>query len=105
MPPSNRDPTVATSRPSSGTQVVAANSATSGAGTRCVNRGQTSNTAIVATPTATSAGCALGRARVRAVSFSGHASGRGPALSPRKSEAWRVAITTAMPAVKPVVTG
>ena len=106
-PPSytNRVPMVETSAPLTDTTTAANASATSGAGTLAVMRGQANNTKRVKQPTARLAIEAVGNAWTSTPTRSAKGSGMGPVVRPRKSFSCSVAITTAMPAVKPVVTG
>lgn len=80
-------------------------SATSGDGIFCVSFGQSTNTARVSAPISTSCQRALGSARPSATTRSGVCSGIFATVKPRKSLSWSKAMTTAMPAVKPLTTG
>ena len=77
----------------------------SGAGTRRVSFGTSKRRASVAAATPSSAQDPLARACQSAATFSTKVSGMRATSRPRTSLTWRVAITVAMPAVKPVVTG
>ena len=74
-------------------------------GTRAVTRGHATSSTKVKTPTTRSPFWKLGNARAVAATRSRKCSGLPGTLNPRKSFTWSVAMTVAMPAVKPVVTG
>ena len=101
----NRVPSVSAGTPSAHAANVTVPIATSGAGTRRVRRGARRRSASVAAATPHSTSEALPRAAHRAATLSGKRSGMRATCRPSTSFSWRVAITVAMPAVKPVVTG
>jgi len=80
-------------------------SATRGAGTLRVTRGNRTSATSVKSPIARSAQRALGKACSRACTRSRKCSGIAATLRPSRSFSCKMPITTAMPAVKPVVTG
>jgi len=79
--------------------------AMSGAGQRRLTRGQTTSSPSVNAPTTRSGTCRVGKARTRAATRRRYCSGMWTMVRPMKSRSCRVAMTTATPAVKPVVTG
>ena len=101
---------VATSKPgrkrvASSASTAATVRATSGAGTFRVIRGQRKSMARVRAPTAASGQWNVGSARTSTSTRSTKCSGIGPTVRPRRSRTCSVPMTTAMPAVKPAVTG
>ncbi len=101
---------VATSKPSiawvrSAASAAAAVSATSGAGTLRVRRGIAISTASVKPASRSSQPDRVARACHIISSRSKKLSGEPTSSSPSTSLSWIVAMTSAMPAVKPVVTG
>ena len=94
-----------TSCPSSRASRAAAGRATSGAGMRLSRRGQSRSTAKAKTPISSSHGEKVGRASAMAPIRSRKCSGLEARVRPSRSFSCSVAITVAMPAVKPVVTG
>ena len=91
--------------PSAAASSAAIGSATSGAGTRFTRRGIRSSIASVAAATTSSASEALPRASHIAASRSKKCAGLRASCRPKTSLSCSVAMTVAMPAVKPVVTG
>ncbi len=110
IPPSKRLAIVSTRNPGTlaariDARIAASVSATSGPGTRRVMRGHTIRTSNVNAPIAASGQRAVSAAPANASIFSGKCSGDDAGVRPKKSRSCRPAMTTAIPAVNPVVTG
>ena len=105
MPP-KREPMVATSSPNSAVSAAAPATAISMPGQRGRNRRNAAITPITPNPSAIDTGEAVGSAATRTGSFSGSGPGSGAAsVRPRRSLIWLAKMMTAIPAVKPTVTG
>ena len=72
---------------------------------RLVTRGRSSKRPSVDAAVKSSSQLAVARACHNAATLSVKCSGMGPTFRPKTSLTWSVAITVAMPVVKPVVTG
>ena len=105
MPP-KRLPMVSTGRPSSQAARVPPSSATTAGGTRSVRRRTPNSTTSVTAPSAAVAGATVGSASQRTFMRSTNSPGAAPSVErPRKSLICVLAISTAMPLVKPITTG
>jgi hypothetical protein len=96
---------VSTGSPTSHTAAVAPATATSSAGPRGKKRFISTMTVSAPAATATAAGFTVARTVQSADSFSRKSAGIAPMFSPSRSRIWLEKMMTAMPAVKPVMTG
>lgn len=100
-----REPMVSTSSPASATTPDPSATATISPGSRGARRRSPTISAIDASATATAAGLTVSRAAHSTGSLSMKSAGRWSMDRPRKSLIWLVAMTMAMPMVKPLTTG
>ena len=101
----NRVPMVSTGIWSSWTTAVVTISATNGLGTRRFRYGHPTMIARATTATSTAHGAAVSRWAPKARHLSRKSAGTAPMRRPRKSFTWLEKMMSAMPLVKPMVTG